>query len=135
MFEEALALGASTVIIDNANIKLKDFSYYLEGAAQRGYKTIVIGIECHTEDDAAFFFGRCVHDVPLKKIQEMRQEYSTEDSDLMVPAWRGEAVPREAPSAIAEGLAIEIPDEQGLNPAMTKKERDQAAWVRSEAPF
>ena len=58
MFEEALALGVETVIIDNANIRLKDFSHYLEGASQRGYKTIVVGIECHTDEDAAFFFSR-----------------------------------------------------------------------------
>ena len=49
MFDEALALNEPTIIIDNTNIRPKEFSAYIAEAQDRGYKTMVVGIQCLSE--------------------------------------------------------------------------------------
>ena len=87
MFEEAIALNAPTIIVDNTNIRPKDFSEYMSGAQDHGYKTIVVGIQCRHDSDANTFFRRCVHGVPLSGIMKMKADYTEEGSDLMIPPW------------------------------------------------
>ncbi len=87
MFEEALALNAPTIIVDNTNIRPKEFSEYIADAQARGYKTVVVGIQCRNDSDAKIFCERCVHGVPLAGILKMKADYTEEGSDLMIPPW------------------------------------------------
>ena len=87
MFEEALALEAPTIIVDNTNIRPKEFSEYVADAHERGYKTMVVGIQCRSDADAEMFFRRCVHGVPLNGIMKMKADYTEEGSDVMIPPW------------------------------------------------
>lgn len=87
MFEEALALNATTIIVDNTNIRPKEFSEYMVVAKDHGYKTVVLGIQCRTDADAEMFFRRCLHGVPLSGIMKMKADYTEEGSNLTVPPW------------------------------------------------
>lgn len=55
------------VVVDNTNIRLWEFSGYVQVARARGYDVEVVQIDCDPEVAAA----RCVHGVPAKKIRDM----------------------------------------------------------------
>lgn len=99
MFEEALALEAPTIIVDNTNIRPKEFSEYVADAHERGYKTMVVGIQCRSDADAEMFFRRCVHGVPLNGIMKMKADYTEEGSDVMIPPWGVRTIRTDPPAA------------------------------------
>jgi len=67
-FKEALASGEALVIVDNTNIKLREFQWYIKFATDSGYNVAVHSIvgcsakECHKVN---------VHGVPIEAIQRM----------------------------------------------------------------
>lgn len=67
-FKEALTNGEALVIVDNTNIKLRDFQWYIKFAIDSGYNVAVHSIigcsanECHKVN---------VHGVPIEAIQRM----------------------------------------------------------------
>jgi len=67
-FKEALATNEALVIVDNTNIKLRDFQWYIKFAIDSGYNVTVHSItgcsaqECHKAN---------VHGVPIEAIQRM----------------------------------------------------------------
>jgi tRNA A37 threonylcarbamoyladenosine biosynthesis protein TsaE len=84
-YDEALALGSPVIIVDNTNLKLKDYANYLAKAA--GYKPLVFQLESRSDRDVDLYCSRCVHSVPLGQIKTMAKSYQADPAAILVEPW------------------------------------------------
>lgn len=69
-FDAALARGDETVVVDNTNIKPRDFKRYVDAARAAGYTVEIIRLECVAEVAHA----RGKHGVPLDIVRRMAKD-------------------------------------------------------------
>jgi predicted kinase len=86
-FTEALTLGTRVIIVDNTNLKLKEYADYSASAKAAGYRTLIFEVQCRDEKDAEVFFSRCVHRVPLEQIKTMARNCQSDPSSIKVDPW------------------------------------------------
>jgi tRNA uridine 5-carbamoylmethylation protein Kti12 len=70
-FVKAIRNEIDIIIVDNTNIKHKDFCFYKEVARQNNYKTIVLTVGGNSKKEIKDSFYRNQHNVPEEKIEQM----------------------------------------------------------------
>ena len=78
-FEESLDLEESLVVVDNTNIKARDFNWYIRKAITAGYNVAVHTI---TGCDAKECFKSNVHSVPENTIQRMIDTFAETPDEI-----------------------------------------------------
>lgn len=68
-FTSSVASNTDIVVVDNTNIKARDYKPYIEAARERGYYVMSLILK---PDDLANHFTRQSHGVPLDKLEIMR---------------------------------------------------------------
>lgn len=78
-FAFAVARRKTVIIVDNTNIKKKDYAYYVETATGHGYEVrqaIPNTPWMHSPEEC---FRRNVHNVPLDTIKRMQESFEKDD--------------------------------------------------------
>lgn len=84
-FNKALAAKSPLVVVDNTNVKPRDFKRYVEGAQAAGYEVQIVRVLC----DPAKAASRNVHNVPAEIVHRMYRELT----ESKLPAeWPAETV-------------------------------------------
>lgn len=73
----AMKEGYDVVIIDNTNIKRRDFKTYSDSAKLFNYEVEEIVIGKFDEESAKIYHGRNKHNVPLEAILRMAREFQS----------------------------------------------------------
>lgn len=68
-FTDALDRGEALVVVDNTNVKVRDFSFYVHEARKRGYEVEIVRLECDPEVAAK----RNTHGVPREACIRMAE--------------------------------------------------------------
>lgn len=71
--EICMVRGCNLVIIDNTNIKRKDFASYIYSARAEGFLCLERLIGGYSEDDVELYAERNTHGVPIKTIKRMAE--------------------------------------------------------------
>ena len=71
----AMNQGFDAIIVDNTNIKKKDYQYYLDIAKQYDYEVEYLVSDTEWAWDVEECFKRNTHNVPLDVIQRMKDSY------------------------------------------------------------
>lgn len=71
-FSEALTRGDTLVVVDNTNIKVRDFKRYVDAGRKAGYAVEIVRLDCDPEVAAS----RNVHSVPKDIVLRMARELS-----------------------------------------------------------
>lgn len=69
VFEDAIHRGEVLIVVDNTNVKVKDFKRYVEAAKAAGYEVEIVRLECSVETAVK----RGIHSVPLHAVQRMAE--------------------------------------------------------------
>lgn len=77
-FETAVRAGAPTVVVDNTNIKFKDWKNYLTFALENGYYVTIVEMQ---ERNIDVMMARGKHNVPRSTYEKMLKEWV----DFVVP--------------------------------------------------
>lgn len=80
-FSEAVSCGKTLLIVDNTNIRKKDYEYYVDVAQKHGYKVFQAIPNNPGMWDIDECFKRNVHNVPRETIQRMRDSFE-DDPEL-----------------------------------------------------
>jgi len=75
-FSSALERGDELIVVDNTNVKVRDFKPYVEEAKAAGYEVSIVRLACSVEVAAK----RGIHGVPLAVVERMAE--SLESSKL-----------------------------------------------------
>lgn len=78
-FTQALENMTSIVIIDNSNTMRREYEKYVKQAHAANYD-VKIKEFVPSNDDIIACFKRCVHNVPLRKLEEMANRWHVEQS-------------------------------------------------------
>jgi predicted kinase len=71
-FMKFIATGEPLIVVDNTNIKRKDFEFYTTTAKDNGYAVVTVIAE---EMDPKVCFARNKHAVPLATIERMASNF------------------------------------------------------------
>ena len=86
-FLSALNEKRAVVIVDNTNIRLRDYSFYQQQASRVGYEVVVVELLCSGQKDVTLFHSRCKHNVPINEIGRMFSQFEQDVHSLrLVPA-------------------------------------------------
>lgn len=66
----SMAHGINIVVVDNTNLKAKEYKNYIESAVDAGYAVLAVRFE---PDEVEKHFARQVHGVPLDRLVIMRE--------------------------------------------------------------
>jgi len=69
-FADALSRSVPLVVVDNTNIKVRDFKRYVDAARARGYAVEIVRLAC----DPAVAAKRNVHGVPADIVARMARD-------------------------------------------------------------
>lgn len=74
-FAESMSMGVDYLIVDNTNIRKKDYEYYVELAQEHGYKVYQAIPRNRGMWDIDECFRRNIHNVPKETIQRMKDSF------------------------------------------------------------
>lgn len=74
-FQQALQNKDSLVILDNTNIKRKDFAHYVTAAKNAGYEVEEIVVGSFDDEFIKLCDQRNVHGVPVRNIERMARTF------------------------------------------------------------
>jgi hypothetical protein len=82
---DAIDDGIQLIIVDNTNIKFREFSVYVKLARISGYKLIIDQVEPTLDDnELEMWCSRCLHCVSLDTIKKMRDRWEPIPTGLNV---------------------------------------------------
>ena len=70
-FDAFIKSGTDLIIVDNTNVKRKDFAYYIDQAQKYKYAVTEVLVGGWSDNDITTYHRRCTHGVPLETIQRM----------------------------------------------------------------
>lgn len=73
-FKAALYKDVDVIIVDNTNIKKKDFKFYIDEAMWNGHEVSILEIPFN-KADSKLYAARNSHGVPEEKILQMMENY------------------------------------------------------------
>jgi adenylylsulfate kinase-like enzyme len=79
-FAKALCDKIPIVIVDNTNTTRWEYEQYVKQALDKGYIVKLKEITPQTNNDIITFYERCLHNVPLKKLEEMAARWQRDDT-------------------------------------------------------
>lgn len=82
-FTTSVMSNIDIVVVDNTNIKARDYKPYIEAAKDRGYYVMSLILQ---PDDLAKHFARQSHGVPLDKLEIMRDSLIASGATIGVDA-------------------------------------------------
>lgn len=72
------------VIVDNTNIKLKEFTKYIDLAKTYNYNYIVLEIYCKNKEQSILFSKRSLHSVPIQDVLKMYDRWEKFDDSILL---------------------------------------------------
>lgn len=73
VFEDAIHRKVALIVVDNTNVKVRDFRRYVDAAKAAGYLVEIVRLECSVETATK----RGIHGVPLPVVARMAESLRT----------------------------------------------------------